>query len=120
MPSPSLTSYRETLRQRSRAADQEQVRRRKQGRHAAQRAAARLKRDYGATRVVLFGSFAREGRLGPRSDIDLAVWGVPPASYYEAVARVQEVVAPFRADLIRMERSPGSLRDHVQQEGIEL
>lgn len=120
MSSPALTSYRGTLRQRSKAAGQEQVRRRKQARAAARRAAARLKRDYGATRVMLFGSLAREGRLGPRSDIDLAVWGVAPASYYEAVARVQDVVIPFRADLIRMERSPASLRDHVQQEGVEL
>lgn len=74
----------------------------------------------GVQAAWVFGSFAREGRLGPRSDIDLAAWGVPAASYYEAVARVQEIVAPFKADLIRMERSPTSLRDHVQQEGIEL
>ena len=108
------------MRQRGQAADREQLQRRKQARKAARRAAAWLKRDYGASRVVLFGSFAREGRLGPRSDIDLAAWDLSAASYYEAVARVQEVVAPFKADLIRMERSPTSLRDHVQQEGIVL
>ena len=120
MPPPARTSYRRTLRQRSQAADREQTRCRKHARSAARRAAVCLRRDYGASRVVLFGSFACEGQLGPRSDIDLAVWGVSAASYYEAVARVQEVVAPFEADLIRMECSPTSLRDHVQQEGMEL
>jgi predicted nucleotidyltransferase len=108
------------LRQRSQVANREQLQRHKQARNAARRAAVCLKRDYGASRVVLFGSVAREERLGPRSDIDLAAWGIPAALYYEAVARVQEVVAPFEADLIRMERSPTSLRDHVEQEGVEL
>lgn len=120
MPASARTLYRRTLHRRNQDADREQVRRRKQARNAARRAAVCLKRDYDASRVVLFGSFARERRLGPRSDIDLAAWGVPAASYYEAVARVQETVAPFEADLIRMERSPTSLRDHVQQEGMEL
>jgi len=120
MPASARTLYRRTLHRRSQDADREQVRRRKQARNAARRAAVCLKRDYDASRVVLFGSVAREERIGPRSDIDLAAWGIPAALYYEAVARVQEVVAPFEADLIRMERSPTSLRDHVQQEGMEL
>lgn len=39
-------------------------------------ALAQLAREYGAKRLVLFGSRAR-GDCRPRSDVDLAVYGMP-------------------------------------------
>jgi len=49
--------------------------------------AVAILREAGAQEVYLFGS-AAEGRDTPDSDIDLAVRGLPPKSFFEAVGRV--------------------------------
>jgi len=46
-------------------------------RKVAESIAQELVKHFGARRVVLFGSAARGG-IHERSDIDLAVWGIPP------------------------------------------
>ena len=109
------------MRRRGEQARREQERRRRRARTTARRVAAYLRRTYGADRVVLFGSIAGEEiPLGPRSDIDLAVWGLDAADYFEAVARIQDEAAPFPVDLVRIEQCPESLRNVIQREGREL
>lgn len=118
--SSSLDAYRKTLHRRAEQQRREETRRRCRARQAAHRVARLLRKSYGASRILLFGSIARDGALGPRSDIDLAVWGLNGTSYYEAVANAQDEAAPFEVDLIRMERCSASLREAVQREGCEL
>lgn len=48
--------------------------------------ATMLREQFGASRVVLFGSVAREEGLGAYSDVDLAVQGLSPMAHLEAVA----------------------------------
>jgi predicted nucleotidyltransferase len=45
-----------------------------------------LVHDFGARRVYLFGSLAREGRFHERSDVDLAVEGIAPDRFFKAWA----------------------------------
>jgi len=45
-----------------------------------------LVREFGASRVYLFGSLAREGRFHERSDVDLAVEGIAPERFFKAWA----------------------------------
>jgi len=116
----SLDPYRKTARRRKKTARKEQERRRIKGRVVARRIAAELRRAYDVDQIVLFGSIAGDEALGPRSDLDLAVWGLDAAQYYEAVARVQDAGAPFEVDLVRMESCPQSLHECVQQEGCPL
>ena len=116
----SLDPYRETLRRRERSERDCSERRRDEGRAAAQQVARFLRRTYDVSRVVLFGSVAGDETLGPRSDIDIAVWGLPEEAYYEAIAKVQGVGAPFKVDVIRVEQAPASLREAVEQEGDPL
>lgn len=116
----SLDPYRKTARRRKKTARKEQERRRKKGRVVAGRIAAELRRAYDVDQIVLFGSIVGDEALGPRSDLDLAVRGLDAAEYYEAVARVQDVGAPFEVDLVRMESCQRSLRDRIQQEGRPL
>ncbi len=53
------------------------------------RQAAEVLRHEGAREVYLFGSTARgTSRVG--SDVDLAVTGLPPARFFEAMARAAE------------------------------
>jgi predicted nucleotidyltransferase len=81
-------------------------------------AARRLADEFGATRVVLFGTVAR-GAVHERSDVDLAVWGLPPAREGAASAMAGEVLAA-PVDLVCMEGAPESLRRRVEAEGVVL
>jgi predicted nucleotidyltransferase len=46
-----------------------------------------LKREFGATEVILFGSLAK-GQFTDKSDIDLAVRGIPKREFFHALAEV--------------------------------
>lgn len=52
----------------------------------ARRAAQVLVHEFGATRVYLFGSLAREGRFHERSDVDIAAEGIAPEQFFKAWA----------------------------------
>jgi predicted nucleotidyltransferase len=58
----------------------------------AQRVVQRLVHDYGAERIILFGSYA-EGRAGEDSDVDLLVVKETDADFY---TRVREARRSFR------------------------
>ncbi len=77
-----------------------------------------LDERYGARRIVLFGSLA-SGEPGPDCDVDLAVEGLEPKRYFDALADLQEI---FRAgvDLVRIEEALPSLRLVIDSEGIPL
>ena len=53
------------------------------------KAAEKLKAA-GAREVYLFGSAAR-GTMGERSDIDLAVSGLPPEIFFQVLAQVEDI-----------------------------
>ena len=53
--------------------------------------AARVLKQYGAKEVYLFGS-AANGTLREDSDIDLAVSGLPPEKFFEAMAEAQRLL----------------------------
>ena len=81
-------------------------------------AGALLRSRYGAREVILFGSLA-SGASSPTSDVDLAVRGLAPASYFPALADLMELFsAPV--DLVELESAGESLRDRVAEEGVPL
>ena len=85
------------------------------------RAAARLLReDFGATRVVFFGSLAHGAWFGAWSDIDIAVWGIPPDQFYKAVAAVTGISSEFEVDLIDPDVCRSAVRESIEREGVEL
>ena len=53
--------------------------------------AAEALKSFGATDVYLFGSLAK-GTFRPDSDIDLAVSGIPPEKFFEAMGRAEDVL----------------------------
>jgi uncharacterized protein len=81
--------------------------------------AKEVKIRFGASRVMLFGSLARQD-FHRWSDIDLAVWGVSSADYYRAVAFSSGFSELFKVDLVDAEDCSESLRRHIQREGVEL
>jgi tRNA nucleotidyltransferase (CCA-adding enzyme) len=55
--------------------------RKKEAWDLAKNAAHLLRKEFGAERVVVFGSLAHGQWLTPWSDIDLAAWGIAPTRF---------------------------------------
>jgi predicted nucleotidyltransferase len=62
-------------------------------------AIAMLRQEFGASRVVLFGSQAR-GTARAQSDVDLLVSGIEPRRLYEAIARLERMIPAAHVDLV--------------------
>ena len=83
----------------------------------ARLAADVLRSDLGATRVLVFGSVVR-GTMHESSDIDLAVEGLDPCRYFDALARVQGL-GPFEVQLAPLEHCLPHIREAALREGVE-
>ena len=86
----------------------------------ARKAADLLKREFGATRVVLFGSLAHRSWFTPWSDIDLAVWGIAPKDFYRAVGTVSDMKSEFKIDVVDPETCRPFVREEIAEDGIDL
>lgn len=113
----SFDRYLEAHR-RARLDDRAQAElRRDDARSWAQRAAEALA-SLGVRRVVLYGSLAR-GTFGDRSDVDLAVEGLPEGKLFAASARAN-AGSPYEVSVIRAEDAPPHIRVAIETEGVEL
>jgi predicted nucleotidyltransferase len=79
-----------------------------------------LKTDFGATKVVLFGSMLSLNNVHMGSDIDLAVWGLPYSDYFAALSKLLNCAKAFDVDLVRIEEAAPSLKAHILSEGLAL
>lgn len=93
--------------------------RQQQGLQIAHQAARLLKEQFGATRVVLFGSLLDLDQMHPHSDVDIAVWGLHESDYLQAVAQLLDL-SDFSVDLIEAEYAPPKFLKSVHDTGIEL
>ncbi len=101
--------------------DEEMVEERwKRAWQVAQQAADLLRERFGATRVVVFGSLAHRSWFTSWSDIDLAVWGIPPDAFYRAVALVTRLSPEFEIDLVESAECRPALQRVIEREGVEL
>lgn len=71
-----------------------------------------------AARAWLVGSVAR-GELGERSDVDVALAGVPPDGAVELSLLLGERLG-VAVDVLRLEELPPSERQRFQAEGVPL
>jgi predicted nucleotidyltransferase len=88
----------------------------------ARKAARLLQEQFGATRVVVFGSLVRRAWFAPWSDVDLAVWGLPAEKFYRAIGAVHDfgAEAEFKIDVIEPAECSREMVHSIQTEGIEL
>ena len=79
-----------------------------------------LARRYGAKRLVLFGSRAR-GDNRERSDIDLAVYGMPQANQSAFWLDAEELPTLLKLDIVHIIPSmdPNFLRN-IEKDGVTL
>lgn len=98
-----LTRYRAGLQRRLKQHQQEQHHKQQRGWQIARQAAQILKSRWGASKVVLFGSMLEATNIHDRSDIDLAVWGLPGDDYFRALAELLDLDPEFAIDLVEIE-----------------
>ncbi len=108
------------IRERQHSTDQETSLRQQQAILIAKKAAILLRQEFGASRVVLFGSAVRDRSFTNWSDIDLAVWGIASDRFFTAVATVTSLDADFQIDLVDVESCSSTLRKVIERDGMEL
>lgn len=77
-----------------------------------------LVREFGAKRIILFGSLVR-GRFAPGSDIDLAVEGIPHGDYFAALAAANRLTRLW-VDLKPLEDLDPHFRQRVLTTGEQV
>ncbi len=75
-------------------------------------------KSIGCSEIILFGSLA-DGVADEASDIDLAVSGISPRTYFKTVAIISSV-AGQKVDLIMMDYMPEAFAEKIRKEGKRL
>lgn len=102
LPADKMQVYIETAKKRQQQQREMLRQRRIRGFQLAREAAQILRETFGVSRVVLFGSILDEAAFHENSDLDLAVWDLPPEDYIKAVAQLLKL-SEFSIDLVPAE-----------------
>ena len=116
--SEQMETYRRNARNRTQKRQQELDDRRERAWILARQAAKILKDEFGANRVVLYGSLIHPELFHLRSDVDLAAWNVQ--HYFRAVTRLLDLDADIEVNLAPIEDVRPELRVVIDKEGVEL
>lgn len=119
MSADQLSTCRKRLEQRwkSRIVDESLLHRAWQVAHEV---ATVLYEQFGATRVVVFGSLTEPMWFTSNSDIDIAVWGLPQDLYDKAYSKIMNFDSGFKIDIINFDISKGIFRERVQHQAIPI
>ena len=84
------------------------------------RVADGIKKQYGARRVILFGSLAHGAWFHPDSDVDLAVEGLEDSAYWDAWGLAEKIINDRNVDVIDLATASRSLKKAIERYGVEL
>ena len=84
--------------------------------------AARLRTEFGATQVMVFGSLLNKSAYTRWSDIDLAACGISAAQFYRAIGCLNDMAGGFQVDLVDPSSADcrNSVKQRIAQFGIEV
>jgi predicted nucleotidyltransferase len=86
----------------------------------ARLAADALREQFGATRVVVFGSLVHPGSFTPWSDVDVAAWGLRPEDTFRAIGVVMDLDVEIPVNLVDVHACKASVLRVIEQEGVPL
>lgn len=86
----------------------------------ARLAAALLRAQFGAKRVVVFGSLVHPGSFTQWSDVDIAAWGIQPADTFRAMGAAMDLGAEIEVNLVDVATAAPSLLAVIEREGVEV
>jgi len=87
---------------------------------AAHAAADLLRRDFHASRVVVFGSLARGGSFTKWSDVDIAAWGLSTKDTLRAIGAVMDMDTGVDVNLVDVDTATPALLESITRDGVEL
>ena len=116
---PSLVSYVEGWRDRSRRRTERAKAWRDRIRRRVDAVVELLVKDFGVSKVVLFGSFAR-GEAAPGSDVDLLVTGIETEKIIEASVAADRILGESTVDLVPVHLARLEVRKRAESEGTVL
>ncbi len=120
IPPAKMEAYRRSARKRENEQRQAMLQRREAGWDVARQAAKLLKEQFGATRVVAFGSLAHGAWFNAHSDIDLMAKGIPAEKFWKAWSALDPISRGFDIDLVTEEETSVKMREVIEHEGVEL
>lgn len=115
-----MAEYRATLRRRREQERKLLAQRRERAWEVARRAAALLKEEFGAEKVVLFGSLLHPDRFTAWSDIDIAAYGLRPSDTFKAVGAMLGLDGNIEVNLVDVGACKASVLASIEREGVEL
>jgi predicted nucleotidyltransferase len=115
-----IERYRESAKKRLEAESEEIESRREQAWQAAKRASQVLKNQFGATRVVAFGSLVHKAGFTRWSDVDVAAWGIAPEDTFQAIGIISELDTSVPVNLVNVNTARPSLLEAIIRDGIDL
>lgn len=95
-------------------------RRQERARQVANSAASVLKTDFGAKKVILYGSLAHGAWFREYSDVDLAVVGLPAKLFWRAWVTIDRLSTDIEINIIDLVDAKPSLMHEIELTGIEL
>jgi len=113
-------TYRAAARRRGEQEQRKLVQREKRAWALARRAATLLREQFGAERVVVFGSLVHQGCFTPWSDVDIAAWGIQPQDTFRAIGLVMDIDAEIDLNLVDVGACSASLLTTIEREGADL
>jgi predicted nucleotidyltransferase len=88
-------------------------------RRRIEKAAVMLGQEFGASRVLLFGSFAR-AEASPGSDVDLLATGIPFEKILDATVAAERIIEDAQVDLVPAEAARPFVHERAESEGVIL
>jgi predicted nucleotidyltransferase len=115
-----MRRYRAAAQQRAEAQKAALAARRERAWELARQAAGVLRTQFNVARVAVFGSLIHPGRFHRWSDVDLAVWGLAPESYFRAVGVLLDMSSEIEINLVDVTACSAGLLAAIEQESVEL
>jgi predicted nucleotidyltransferase len=116
----ATAAYRAAARRRQEAERRALAARERRAWELAREAAAALRRQFGAGRVVVFGSLVCPGGFTAWSDVDIAAWGLRPDDTFRAIGAVMDLDADIALNLVDAGACSPALRQVIEREGVPL
>ena len=120
IPPEKMAEYRASYKKRQAAERKKLDERFERAWEIAWRGADLLRSQFGAEKVVVFGSLTNRELFHIRSDVDLAVWGLSDEDYWQALGVLFDMSGEFSIDLVAVESAPERICRTIETEGIVL
>jgi len=116
----AMTVYRATARKYQKVERRTLAQRKNRAWKVARQAAELLKTQFGATRVVIFGSLIHRNCFTPWSDVDIAAWGISSKNTFQAIGAVLALDSAIETNLVDINSCQPSLLEVIEREGVTL